>query len=207
MHFKYITIFTQQITIASESWCICVYVEIQQSTVCSSNISHYCYPTTVYCQDSELFGEKKKACLRRRRRKRATLWNIVAKISQCILLFLLTYSIIKFFQSRNSEEVLHVHSILNKEFHKVHPIQNQCIQHSLLQGVHLHCRMENVRLCEHRRAGWLTTTNIFIRIFPSSQICWLICKWKHHLTHMQVDADGRVFQQSLGQEESSEINL
>lgn len=57
---------------------------------------------------------EKQAYLRKRRRKKMPLLNTVAKISQGILLFLLTHSIIKFFQSRDSEEVLHVHSILNK---------------------------------------------------------------------------------------------
>lgn len=74
----------------------------------------------------------------------------VAKIPHGILLLLLTHSIIKFFQSRNSEEVLHVHSILNEQFHEVHSIQNQCIQHSLLQRIHLNCRMENMGLYKHR---------------------------------------------------------
>lgn len=49
----------------------------------------------------------------------------------------LTHSVIKLFQARDGEETLHADSIFNQELYKINPIQDQGIQHRLLQGIDL----------------------------------------------------------------------
>lgn len=51
-----------------------------------------------------------------------------------------THRVVKLLQPRDGKKVLHVHPVFDQELHEVHAIQDQGVQHGLLQRVHLHGR-------------------------------------------------------------------
>lgn len=48
-----------------------------------------------------------------------------------------TYSVVKFFQSRNGKEFMHAYSIFNEKFYKSNSIHYKSIKHGLFQRSNL----------------------------------------------------------------------